>query len=485
MSRNAVVIGSGIAGIAAAIRLKVKGYDVTIFEKNAYLGGKLAQIEGNGFRFDAGPSVFTLPELVTELFELADKNPADYFEYQRHPISSNYFWNDGTCFKAPGYKDEFIKEASFFFNEPVGNLERYFSKGERKFRITKPVFLEKSLHKATNYFTRLYLKSYPKLLTIDLLKSLHSANKKQIENPRLVQVLDKFASYNGSSPYKISGIMTLMPHIEITLGTYFPKCGMHDITNSLHKLCKDLGIEISLNSEVTSISTEHKHVRGIVVENTFIPADVVVCNSDPYFAHTKLLKKKKPPKAIYAERSSSVVVFYWGINRKHPELDLHNMLYAEDYPSEFEGLFESKRTIDDASIYIHKSCEVIPTDAPSGCENWFVMIMVPSEPSLIDDAELKRIRQNTIRKINQTLNADIENEIVFEEVLHPRTIELKTNSYKGALHGTSSNSIFSAFIRHPNFSNSTKNLFFVGGSTHPGGGIPLCLLSAKIALEDV
>lgn len=484
MAKKGVIIGSGIAGIAAAIRLRTKGYEVAIYEKNTYPGGKLTVVEKNGFRFDAGPSVFTLPELVLELFELAGKNPNDYFQYVRHSVSSNYFWKDGTQFSAPGNKDEFIAKASDEFKISSLKLKRYFHQSERKYKITRPVFLERSLHQSKNYWSKLYLKSYHKLLSIGILKSLHKANNKALQDPKLVQVMDKFACYNGSSPFQTSGVMTLMPHIEITIGTYFPVNGMHGITTSLIQLCKDLDIEIHLNTEVSSILTKGKKVAGIQVGEKQIQADIVVSNSDVYFTHKELLKSKRPPRAIHCERSSSVVVFYWGINATFPQLDLHNMFFSEDYSNEFDAIFKTKELSRDPSIYVHKSCKIVPSDAPPGKENWFVMLMVPSEPSLIDTAFITKLRGKTLDRLSQQLGKEIEPLIEVEEILTPQLIQDKTYSYKGALHGTSSNSLFSAFLRHSNFSKSYKNLFFVGGSSHPGGGIPLCLLSAKIATEN-
>jgi phytoene desaturase len=483
--RKVTVIGSGIASLATAIRLRTKGYDVHVFEKNSYPGGKLTVLESNGFRFDAGPSVFTLPELVTELFELAGKNPTDYFQYIRHDISAKYFWNDGTIFTAPAYKEKFIEVASQQFDEPKENIRKYLADGERKYHISKPVFLEKSVHLKKNYFSKEYLKSYPALITMDVFKSLHRTNKKFIRNPKLVQVLDKFASYIGSDPYRTPGIMSLMPHLEITEGVYFPKNGMHDIVKSLCRLAEDIGVTFHFQSPVEKIETQGKRVTGIVCEGKFVESDVVFCGTDVHFAHKHLLKEQKLPKSVLQERSSSVVVFYWGINKKFEQLDLHNMFYPDDYASEFKGIFETGKIIQDMSVYIHRSCEVVKSDAPEGKENWFVMIMTPSDSNLVDDKSVSEIRKNTIEKLNKILKTDLEKHIVFEDYLSPRLIEEKTNSYQGALHGISSNSAFSFFKRHSNFSRSYKNLYFVGGSTHPGGGIPQCLHSAKIATKHV
>lgn len=481
--KQAIVIGSGVAGLAAAIRLRVKGYDVDVYEKNDYPGGKLTVIESGGFRFDAGPSVFTLPQLVTELFELAGKNPEAYFEYVRHPVASMYFWNDGTVFEAPSGREAFIEAAARQFDEPRKNIERYLADSERKFRITKPVFLEKSVHRKKNYFSRDYIRSYPYLVGMDVFRSLNATNKAFIRHPKLVQVLDKFASYIGSDPYRTPGIMSLMPHLEITEGIYFPKNGMHAITQSLYRLATDTGVRFHFGSPVDKIETSRKRVTGITSKGKFIKGDVIFSGTDAHFTHRHLLQDKKLPASVTQELSSSVVVFYWGIDRTFGQLDLHNMFYSDDYASEFKGIFRSGGVVEDASIYIHRSCEIVRTDVPEGMENWFVMVMTPSDSGRVNDDVIAQIRKHTIRKLSRILGADIEQHIVFEDHLSPRLIEQRTNSYQGALHGISSNSPFSFFKRHSNFSGSYKNLYFVGGSTHPGGGIPLCLYSAKIATE--
>lgn len=483
--KQALVIGSGVGGLATAIRMRAKGYEVHVYEKNSYPGGKLTVVEAAGFRFDAGPSVFTLPHLVTELFELAGKQPEDYFTYVRHPVSARYFWNDGTVFDAPADKAKFIEAAARKFDEPREHIARYLADSERKFRIIQPVFLEKSVHRTKNYFSKDYIKSYPYLPGLDIFRSLNRTNKRFIRHPKLVQVLDKFASYIGSDPYRTPGIMSLLPHLEITEGIYFPKNGMHDITQSLYRLATDIGVCFHFGSPVEKIMTEGKQAKGIVSGGKFIKSDVIFSGTDAHFTHHQLLKAKKLPAAVTQERSSSVVVFYWGMNKQFEALDLHNMFYSDDYASEFNGIFKSGKVIEDASVYIHRSCEIVKQDAPEGMENWFVMVMVPSDPILVNSEVIAEIRNNTLAKLGRLLKTNLEQHIVFEDHLSPGLIEQKTNSYRGALHGISGHSPFSFFRRQSNFSSTYKNLYFVGGSTHPGGGIPLCLYSAKIATEHV
>jgi phytoene dehydrogenase-like protein len=207
---------------------------------------------------------------------------------------------------------------------------------------------------------------------------------------------------------------------------------------------------------------------------------------DIYFTYHKLLPKiKKPKRTLSQERSSSAIIFYWGIKKEFPELDLHNILFTENYKEEFDAIFEQKNLCEDPTVYINISSKLAKEDAPEGSENWFVMVNAPSNSGQDWDELIINTRKNIIRKINKQFNINLEDLIENEEILDPRTIESKTFSYQGSLYGTSSNSKFAAFLRHPNFKKKVKGLYFVGGSVHPGGGIPLCLMSAKIATNDV
>jgi phytoene dehydrogenase-like protein len=207
---------------------------------------------------------------------------------------------------------------------------------------------------------------------------------------------------------------------------------------------------------------------------------------DVYHTYRKLLPQfKAPEKTLLQERSSSALIFYWGIKKEFNELDLHNIFFAKEYEKEFECLFKTKTLHKDPTVYINITSKYCKEDAPSGCENWFVMINVPANSGQDWDALIKEARISILKKLSRILRTEIESLIETEEILDPRKIEARTSSYQGALYGTSSNNKFAAFLRHPNFSNHFKNLFFCGGSAHPGGGIPLCLQSGRITAEII
>ena len=481
---KAVVIGAGIAGIASALRLRAAGIEVEVFETNDYPGGKLHAFDLEGYRFDAGPSLFTMPELVTELFQLFGESSADYFEYSRKDSVCNYFWEDGIRFNVNSNREQFAKEAAAKFGIEAETLLAYLKKSQKKYELTSPLFLEKSLHKVSTYLSKDTLKALLQMSDMGIFTNLNSLNQSEIQEPHLVQLFNRYATYNGSSPYRTPGIMSMIPHLELYLGTYFPKNGMHSITMSLYQLAVKQGVQFNFNHKVERIIVKNNRTIGIHANQKDFFADNIISNMDIFSTYKKLLPNESHPKrTLSQERSSSAVIFYWGVKKMFPELDLHNIFFSGNYSEEFAHIFDHKTLFDDPTIYINITSKDNKSDTPAGCENWFVMINAPGDYGQDWEALVTQARKNIIEKLNRLLGINLESLIEVEDVLTPPQIELRTSSYRGALYGAASNSKFAAFLRHPNFSNQLKNLYFVGGSVHPGGGIPLCLLSAKITSE--
>lgn len=488
MGKKIAVIGSGIGGIAAAIRLQKKGFDVSIYESNSYPGGKLSQIQLGKYRFDAGPSLFTMPQYVDELFELCDRKPSDHFHYEKLPIICNYFWDDGTKLKADAVVANFAKEIDQKFGVKASIVESYLAQSAKKYNILSGLFIEQSLHKWSTWLSKKALIGYRNIFTLGLFSTLNQKNQASFSNPKLVQLFNRYATYNGSDPYQTPATMSVIPHLEYNLGAFFPKKGMNSITMSLINLAESIGVKIYLNCKVQEIVVENGEAKGVRITNQKEIAryDVVVSNMDVFPTYRKLLPNETAPeKTLSQARSGSGLIFYWGIKREFKDLDLHNILFSQNYKEEFEHQFRKKDIYKDPTVYINISSKKKSDDAPNGCENWFVLINAPANEGQDWDEIINRTRKNIIAKVKLNLGVDITKLIEVEEVLDPRSIELKTSSAQGALYGTSSNSKFAAFFRHPNFSSKIKNLYFVGGSVHPGGGIPLALSSAKIVSEMV
>lgn len=481
---KAIVIGAGVGGLATALRLKSKGAEVHVYEANAYPGGKLTAFEQDGYRFDAGPSLFTLPQLVDELFVVNGKNPRDYYNYQKLPITGNYFFEDGTNVTAFADLEKFEKEVERKLNVSGKIIREYLSHRKEIYNTASSIFLENSLHRWQTWWSAKVMKALVKIPSLGIFKTMNEENIASVKHPKLVQLFNRYGTYNGSNPYEAPGILTSIPHLEMNLGAYLPKGGMHEITQSLYQLALDLGIEFHFNQRVDEIIIEQKKATGIRAGGKELKSDVVISNMDVFHTYRKLLQTQPAPEKILAqERSSSALIFYWGIKKSFPKLDLHNLLFAENYEAEFDSIFKAKTTYHDPTVYINITSKYCQNDAPTGCENWFVMINVPANQNHPWEEWIPTARQAILTKLKRMLGEDITPLIETESVLDPRTIESKTSSYQGSLYGTSSNNRFAAFLRHPNFSRKFQNLYFCGGSAHPGGGIPLALLSGKIASE--
>ena len=486
MKKKCVVIGAGVAGLATAIRLSQQNYAVTVFEANAYPGGKLSAFTLGGYRFDAGPSLFTMPHFVDELFSLCGEDPTAHFNYIKKEEACRYFWEDGTALIAHSKTDDFATEVETKLGVPKKTLLAYLAKAKKKYDLTEKLFLQQSLHRWSTYFSLDTLKALWHIQSMEIGKSLDQVNREQLQEPHLVQLFNRFATYNGSSPYQTPGIMSLIQHLESHYGTFLPQGGMEQISQSLYRLAQRQGVKFHFDQKVDEILLANKKAVGVRVGTTKHAADCVVSNMDVFPTYKHLLPTEKMPRNVAREeRSSSAVIFYWGIKKTFPQLDLHNIFFSDDYPAEFRAIFETKELYDDPTVYVNITSKNEKKDAPEGGENWFVMINAPADHGQDWDALTDKLREKVLAKLSRQLGVELSTFIEEETVMRPPDIQAKTQSHLGALYGSSSNNKMAAFLRHPNFSKKIGGLFFCGGSVHPGGGIPLCLLSAKIVSEQI
>ena len=483
---DAVVIGAGVGGLAVAIRLSCMGFAVRVFEKNSYPGGKLSYFEQDGYRFDAGPSLFTQPGNIEDLFALTSEPIEAYFSYRRSPVGCRYFFSNGKQVTAWADKKKFAADMQEQIGEPSENVLAYLQRSSDLYRHVGSLFLQHSLHRPSDFSWKEIRDALGTVKLPYLFNSLNHYNKTQFETSEASQLFNRYATYNGSNPYKAPAMLSLIPSLEMNEGTFFPEGGMISITNALHKLAEKMGVIFHFDTEVTSIAHENGVISGVNAGGVFYPTPVVVSNQDVYFTYKYLLQNEpRATKVLRQERSSSALIFYWGIGKAFPQLDLHNIFFSSNYKAEFEGIFNSNSLYDDPTVYINITSKMEANMAPEGKENWFVMVNVPANRDQNWDELTNVTRKRVIEKLSRILCCDVSALIETETTLDPVTIESKTMSYMGSLYGTSSNSKMAAFLRHPNFSKDYRGLYFAGGSVHPGGGIPLCLRSAAITADII
>lgn len=479
------IIGGGIAGLAAAVRLKAAGYEVVVFEAAPAAGGKLGAMRLGSFRFDTGPSLFTRPDLVDELFTLAGEDPRKHFHYRRLDPVCHYFYADGKRFHAPAEPEALAQAMEKELGEPAGNVRAMQRRGAFLYRITAPVFLESSLHSIMTYLRPAGLRGIANLPFIGTMRSMNRENSRRFVTPHARQFYNRFATYNGSDPHQAPATLNVIPHLESALGAWYPEGGMRSIPEAVYQLAMRLGVEFHFNARVEKILLDgsSRKVRGLQLENgEEVSADIVLSNADVYPTYKKLLPDiPAPAKVEKVDSSSSALIFYWGIRKSFPELGVHNIFFGSDYEKEFREIWKEQQAPSDPTIYINITSKCDPADAPEGMENWFVMVNVPANRGQDWESIRHRLRETVITRISKELRVPVGDLIAEEEYLDPLRIESNTGSYRGALYGSSSNRMLAAFFRQANFSSKIKGLYFAGGSVHPGGGIPLCLLGARIA----
>jgi len=335
-NKTCAVIGAGISGLSAAIRMRNKGYKVTVFEANSFPGGKCSSETKNGYRFDMGPSVFTMPQYVDELFILSGKTPREHFNYIPLNPVYKYFFEDGTTLDAYHGKEKFAEQLATKTKDKKEDIVKYLNKTETIYNLTDEVFLKNSLHRLKNFFTWPVARGILNFGKIGAFDTMNGANQKAFKDSRLVKIFNRYATYNGSSPYLSPATLNVIAHVEIVKGAFYPEGGMFSITSALVKLAKDIGVAFKFSTPVNQILIENKKVKGIRTDNGLEDFDIIISNMDVYNSYKKLMPGiKRPAKTLDQPKSSSGIIFYWGIKKEFKELGLHNILFADNYQDQF------------------------------------------------------------------------------------------------------------------------------------------------------
>lgn len=486
MKLSVNIVGAGIAGLATAIRLASRGHHVTVFEQSDKPGGKINTFQWEGFRWDSGPSLFTLPDLFEELYVLAGEEMKRSIRYEKLEIITRYFYEDGNVLNAFGDPDLFKEEVENVFGEPADRIQQHLERSKKIYELTSDLFIfNKFLHPGT-FISQKFMNALLQIWKLDSMATVHDTNVRRFDSKQVIQLFDWYATFNGSDPFRAPGTLNVISHLEHNLGVYFPEKGIYSLANGLRDLADKLGVVFHFNQPVEKVVMDKRVTKGVIVEGGIYPSDVVISDIDMFYLYRDLLENVPfPVKQFKKERSTSALIFCWAIDRDFPQLDLNNILFSDNYQEEFRVLGHKREVYEDPTIYLFISSKKVWNDAPEGKENWYVMINVPENLGQDWNALIEMTRENIIKKIDRMLGVKIEPLILKEFVSDPRSIETDTLSHRGALYGNSSNSRVAAFSRHPNFLRKYKGLYFVGGSVHPGGGIPLCLASAKIVDQHI
>jgi phytoene desaturase len=478
-----IIIGAGIAGLSAAIRLQVAGHQVTIYEKNERVGGKMYQVEQDGFRFDTGPSVITMRHVFEDLFRAAGRKLDDYLDLMALEPLTRYFYPDGFVLDASADTERMAEQIARIDASDVQGYRDYLAYAAQIHRITGDVFI---------YDKPPSIASFAKVPVWDWLKAdpfrtMNQAIEGFVKAPKLRQLLGRFATYVGGSPYLAPATLNVIADVELSGGVWYPRGGIYQIAIALEKMAKELGVEIVCKQAVEQILVKDGKAYGIRLENEIIEADFILSNLDVAMSYRKLLAESASEKRIKAmssyEPSCSGFIMLLGIEGQHEQLAHHNIFFSKDYRAEFEAIFKHGLPPDEPTIYLAITAKTDTKDAPEGCENWFVMVNAPALGAYDWAARKSAYRDMVLEELAKR-GFDIREKIRTETILTPLELEKMSGAWRGALYGASANNRFAAFMR-PNNRSDIKGLYFAGGTSHPGGGVPMVMLSGKVAAEMI
>ena len=481
-SKKIIVIGSGFGGIAAALRLKAKKYDVTLIEKHQDLGGRARVFKKNGFIFDGGPTVITAPYLIKELFELFNKNSKDYINLVPLKTWYRFIFDDGSSFDYSGNENEMKNQIERISKNDVKGYQDLL-------KFTKKIFDKGFLELSDVPFNKpgFMFKQLPALLNLKSYKSVYSLVSSYVKNTNLRRMLSMHPLLVGGNPFTTTSIYGLILYLEKKWSIHYSMGGTGQIIKGLEKLMIEEGIEIIKGQEVKKIIYNNNKVQGVKLDNQKeINADNVVCNADPPDVYDKLLDQVSD-KTIFnwkrkrMEYSMGLFVYYFGTKKVYEKVEHHTIKFGNKYKEHLDDIFNNKKLNNDISYYLHRPTATDKSMAPKGNDCFYVLVPVPNNQSNIDwTVEGDKFKDLVIEKMEKTLLPNLRENIIEDFYLTPDYFEKELNTKYGSGFSVQPKFSQSAYFRFHNKSEVCDGLYFVGAGTHPGAGVPGVLSSAKV-----
>ena len=483
MAKKIIVIGSGFGGLAASLRLKAKGYKVTLIEKHPDLGGRARVFQKGEFIYDGGPTVITAPYLFEELFSLFNKKISDYVKIVPLDLWYRFVFNDGDTFDYTG-DDKSMEEQVKKYNS--NDYDGY----KKLVKFTEKIFDKGFTDLSDKPFSNLtfMMKQIPSLLKLKSYKSVYSLVSNYISNEKLRRVFSMHPLLVGGNPFSTTSIYTLILFLEKKWGIHYSMGGTGSVVKALEKLMIEENIKIFKDAEVTEILTENKKVKGVKINNSkIINCDYIICNSDPPNVYNNLIKSKKDYNFLFKQKmkrmdySMGLFVYYFGSKKKYNDVAHHTIYFGDTYEKHLDKIFEKKILSDDISYYLHRPSATDPNMAPDDQDAFYVLVPVPNNLSKINwIKEGDKFKNLVLEKMDKTILPGIKENVVSDFYLTPDYFEIDLATLHGSGFSIQPKFSQSAYFRFHNQSEIFKNLYFVGAGTHPGAGMPGVLSSAKV-----
>ena len=483
MTKKVIVIGSGFGGLASALRLRAKNYDVTLLEKHSDLGGRARVFIKDSFVYDGGPTVITAPYLFEELFSLFNKKISDYVKIIPLNLWYRFVFSNGDTFDYSGDEKSMKKEIQKFSK---GDLEGY----KNLVNFTEKIFNKGFTDLSDKPFNKLsfMLQQIPALLKLKSYKSVYGLVSNYISNESLRRVFSMHPLLVGGNPFTTTSIYTLILFLEKKWGIHYSMGGTGSVVKALEKLMSEEGIKIKKNSEVTEIITYKNNVRGVKINNSSVlECDYIVCNSDPPNVYKNLIKSQKNYSLLFKQKmkrmdySMGLFVYYFGSKKQYKDVAHHTIYFGKSYEEHLNKIFEKKILSEDISYYLHRPSATDPNMAPNGQDAFYVLVPVPNNSSNIDwSNEGEKFKNLVLDKMEKSVLPGIKENVVSDFYLTPDYFEKDLATLHGSGFSIQPKFSQSAYFRFHNQSEVFENLYFVGAGTHPGAGMPGVISSAKV-----
>jgi len=489
--KKIIVIGAGVAGLSAAVRLQKLGYEVTLYEKDRQVGGKMNQIKTAGFTFDLGPTIVMMPEIYREVFEFCGKDPDDYIPMKKVDPMLKLYFNKEEPIEFSNDLIELTKTLENISPEDTQGYFAFLADIYQRYTIAKEAFITKSFRGFWDFYNPKSLWAGIRLRTFS---DAYTSISKFVKDDRLRKSLAFQTLYIGVSPYQGPSLYTIIPMIELFYGVYFIEGGMYTLATSLARLFEELGGKIVYETSVDEILIDNKIAKGIRIGKEQVMADAIVCGADFPYAMKELIPDERKrgkytnKKIAKFEYSCSCFLMYLGLDKKYPEEHLHSIYFAEDFKQNVDDLFERGNLPDDPSFYLYRPSLMDDSLAPEGQEGLYVLVPVPelSKYEKWTEQTMQAYRQKIIRLLKEkTIFKNIDEHIVSETLITPKDFSERFNAYNGATFGLKPTLKQSNYYRPHNKFSAAENLYFCGSSTHPGAGVPIVMQSAKLAVEEL
>ena len=483
MAKKIIVIGSGFGGLAAALRLKAKGYKVTLVEKHPDLGGRARVFKKGDFIYDGGPTVITAPYLFEELFSMFNKKISDYVKIVPLDLWYRFVFSDGDTFDYNGNDKSMEEQVKRFNSEDYNGYKKLVN-------FTEKIFDKGFTDLSDRPFNNLVfmMKQIPSLLKLKSYKSVYSLVSNYITDEKLRRVFSMHPLLVGGNPFSTTSIYTLILFLEKKWGIHYSMGGTGSVVSALEKLMIEENIKIIKNAEVTEILVERKKVKGVKVNNSkIINCDYIICNSDPPNVYNKLIKSKEDYNFLFKQKmrrmdySMGLFVYYFGSKKKYSNVAHHTIYFGKSYEKHLNKIFEKKTLSEDISYYLHRPSATDPNMAPKDQDAFYVLVPVPNNQSNINWIEEgDKFKNLVLDKMDKTVLPGIKENVVSDFYLTPDYFEIDLATLHGSGFSIQPKFSQSAYFRFHNQSEIYKNLYFVGAGTHPGAGMPGVLSSAKV-----